>query len=457
MWTERHAAALRAVIDTLNASGIEWMVLRNHEGLPERNRSKDIDLAMAKADFDRCEQLLSAVLGSQGFNRLVVERFQYVRCLTYLCFTAGDVVSIKIDLLDGFVWRGAQLFDFADLYATRERYRDLSIPSRLDDGLMLWMKPLLTGGFVEAAHVDDILFAANATPDAFRARLVRLFGEDRGLPAWKAIDSGQLQDTVPMARTLAWAAWRRAWLRHPWATAAASISHVVHEVRRRASRPRGSFVSVAGPDGVGKTTFIELLREQMREATVKDAAALRVVHFRPGILPNLKAVLSGRAYDATREEFHRPHRAQPASAPSSLVRLTYYWLDYVLGYFLQTRPACAKGAVVIYDRYFYDFVVDPRRSRLGLPLWVRALYLRFTPQPDLVFFLDCDAHIVYARKQELPEEEIVRQLQEYRRLTQADPDRFVALNARRPAADSASAAVNVWAERCLPALQRRQL
>jgi thymidylate kinase len=94
-----------------------------------------------------------------------------------------------------------------------------------------------------------------------------------------------------------------------------------------------------------------------------------------------------------------------------------------------------RDRTIVFDRYFYDFIVDPRRSRLSLPGWVPRLYLAATPQPDLVFFLDTTAEEIYARKQELQPEEIERQLSAYRRLAEQDPDRFVRLDAGQPPED----------------------
>jgi thymidylate kinase len=153
------------------------------------------------------------------------------------------------------------------------------------------------------------------------------------------------------------------------------------------------------------------------------------LHFRPRILPNINQLLTGKT--ETVEEFHNPHRAAPANGPSSLLRITYYWTDYLFGYWVRLRRLCARNRTVIFDRYFYDFIVDPRRSRLSLPGWVPRLFLALTPKPDLVFLLDADAELIYARKQELKPKEIDRQLSLYRTLAARDPKRFVRLDARQ--------------------------
>jgi thymidylate kinase len=296
---------------------------------------------------------------------------------------------------------------------------------------MLWMKPLLTGGIVKERYVDDILRVSSSHPEQFSGRMISTFGQPLADQVWPLIKQGRLSETITYQRRLAWTAWWRAVSNSPIKTLLSSLSHLISELARRALRKPATFISVVGPDGAGKTTFIDLLQQELARILIKDQESIKVTHFRPNILPNIKQLISGQKYDASAEEFSNPHRAPPANPPSSLVRLAYYWLDYLFGYWLVNRRKCAQGTVMIFDRYFYDFIVDPRRSRINLPTWVRKLFLLLTPQPDLVFFLDCDADTVYERKQELTRDEIERQLVEYRKLVIADPKRFIRLDAHQ--------------------------
>ena len=70
----------------------------------------------------------------------------------------------------------------------------------------------------------------------------------------------------------------------------------------------------------------------------------------------------------------------------------------------------------IFDRYVYDFLIDPKRSRISLPYWIRKIFVRFVIQPQIVFVLDAQVDTIFMRKQELSKEEIERQLNEFRKL-----------------------------------------
>ena len=84
----------------------------------------------------------------------------------------------------------------------------------------------------------------------------------------------------------------------------------------------------------------------------------------------------------------------------------------------------------VFDRYSYDFIVDPERSRLRLPRWMRRFFVRLTPQPGVVFILIANADTIYSRKQELDKVEIERQLEEYKKLGEKHK-RFHFINAER--------------------------
>ncbi len=445
-WTETQARALGAAFAALDAAGIDWMVLRNHQGLPEANRSKDVDLGMEKSDFRRAERAISAAVAGTGFDRVLVEDFQYVRCLTFFGLFDEGAQSIKIDLLDGFVFRGAQVFAFPELFAAARQDAGFIIPGAADDAVMLWAKPLLTGGIVKPKYVPDIRRAVEDRPEAFRAILERIFTADGARAVWDKLRTGDIEATIPMKRALRRSAWQQAFRRRPAATLRAATLHVVYELARRLRRNPASFVSVAGPDGVGKSTFIENLGVGLAELQVKDHDAIVVEHFRPRLLPNINTLLTGKV--ETVDEDHDPHRAEPASMPSSLLRIAYYWVDYVVGYWGKLRGQAIRGQTIVFDRYFFDFVVDPRRSRLSLPAWVPRAFLAFTPKPDLVFFLDADAEEIYARKQELPLDEIARQLDRYRALADRFPDRFVRLDAGQAPEKVAADALRAVVTRC---------
>jgi thymidylate kinase len=169
---------------------------------------------------------------------------------------------------------------------------------------------------------------------------------------------------------------------------------------------KGTFVVFLGTDGSGKSTIISSITPLLSERT---NGAIIVKHLRPGLLPPL-ARLKGHA-GAPAVPVLDPHVSAPSGFMGSLIRLTYYTIDYVFGYWFNIYPGLAKSnCLYLFDRYFYDYLYDQRRSRISLPGWIVSLFSRIIPAPDLILCLGAAPSIIHARKPELPQREIERQI-----------------------------------------------
>ena len=67
------------------------------------------------------------------------------------------------------------------------------------------------------------------------------------------------------------------------------------------------------------------------------------------------------------KEFTKPHRGKKTNTVSSLIRIIYYTVDYILGGFVNIRKDVQFDKFTVFDRYAYDFLVDPKRSKINLP------------------------------------------------------------------------------------------
>jgi thymidylate kinase len=96
------------------------------------------------------------------------------------------------------------------------------------------------------------------------------------------------------------------------------------------------------------------------------------------------------------------------------------------------RPRVELGRLVLYDRYFPDYVVDRKRYRVPASCQrLVELVARYVPQPDLYLVLGAPAQVLYERKQELSATEMSRQLREYRHFAKRVPNATV-IRAERP-------------------------
>jgi thymidylate kinase len=222
-----------------------------------------------------------------------------------------------------------------------------------------------------------------------------LFGNKLKRRVAEACASGQVNELLGTIRTLPW---RTSLSRNPFKLLIYLHADGMRRVRRW-FQPTGMFVALFGPDGVGKSTLASELTELLSPAFRKS----RVFHWRPGLLEGSSTAVT------------RPHDQAPRGGFASSAHVLGFALDYWLGFAFIVRPLLARSGLVIFDRYFYDLLVDPKRYRYSGPPRLARVLSRFIPKPDLVIFLDAPEEVVFSRKREVAPEELSRQRGSYLR------------------------------------------
>lgn len=166
---------------------------------------------------------------------------------------------------------------------------------------------------------------------------------------------------------------------------------------------KGVTITFSGVDGAGKTTILEHMKTMLKK---KYREPFIVLRHRPSILPILSAYKYGKAEAEKRTTEKLPRQGGNTSVLSSLVRFAYYFTDYIFGQIVIYYKYNFRGITVLYDRYYFDFINDAKRSNINLSSkLVKPLY-RFIYKPDLNMYLYAEPEVILARKQELEEADI---------------------------------------------------
>lgn len=160
-------------------------------------------------------------------------------------------------------------------------------------------------------------------------------------------------------------------------------------------------LALVGPDGVGKSTAIGLLQRWFAEQVPELSFEVR--QWRPSLLPDLGVFIGKPSKPASKT----PPRRKPGRF--HLVRLFYYFLDFLIGSWWKDRVRSPAAALIVYDRCALDMYVDPVRFGLRSRFGTRLLW-RMTPRPDVLVLLHDDPERIWQRKRELQRHEMAEQI-----------------------------------------------
>jgi len=157
---------------------------------------------------------------------------------------------------------------------------------------------------------------------------------------------------------------------------------------------------------------------------------VRRIHHRFGLLP----VRGGNTADPS-----QPHAQAPYPPGVSAAKVCALLADSLAGWLVQARPFTRRGGCLIIERGWWDLAVDPARYRLrSNPRLVRALG-RLLPRSDLLIVLEGPPEVLVARKAEVSEAELERQMRAWRECVPNRQPR-VYLDVSRPLDDVVSGA-----------------
>lgn len=448
-WDVRHSKILATFLEGLEAEGIAYVILKNSEGLPQENHSKDIDILIEPGRYEQSATLLKNVYRENGVTHSRVHQFEKLRC--WYGFNPETRLAIHIDLIEGFFHKGFELFPFKLLYKHAvKNEQGIYVLNELYDAIVLLLHSTICYHHIKSKYAKKIAKVYASHKQEMYQVLVEVLGREVSGQLVCCLETGDYGKIAKSGRYYSLAAKWRALKRRPNFSLYNVCTFLWEKVERLIiNRSKYNvFISVHAPDGTGKTTFIREFCQILGYYYVCSPQDLvSVHHFRPCILPNLGAAGERMGIVKQDKDFTSPHRAKLANKWSSLLRMAYYTMDYLIGLPMILRRNAQFDRITIFDRYIYDLAVDPARTRISLPMWLRLFFVGLVKKPRLSFVLHADAETILGRKQELTLEEIERQLSEFRSLAEARRESFVILDALKKPGDMAQDAVKVFLDK----------
>lgn len=384
------AEHISAIIGFLNEHA-DYAVLRNYEGLPNKNASRDIDIIITRQSYRNIRAKLVKLIDRSGWK--IITYLNSDRLITYVCACqqGNETELVQWDFFVNTSVFGIALMD-AEEFLARKKF----------NGFLYCVD-------VECQFLDKYLYnraVGSAYPEKYRRTREKVkhssFVENK-LEALYGISSIATCDTIRGKKLLLSAVrWN---LKRPCRFIGNLGRFLNAFIGNYLQSNTGFSIGFTGPDGSGKSTVIDLLIENLGDVFRKAHA---YYHFRPTLFGNLGEVAHSAGVKKNIDRnYSNPHRGKKTGKLSSLLRLFYYSVDYIIGYWVKVKAVTRITRIVIFDRYYTDIICDSRRSRIYLD--TKFLYRfgkLFIPSLDYNILLTASSQTILARKGELNAEEI---------------------------------------------------
>jgi thymidylate kinase len=387
-----------AVFQALDRERLRWCLLRGEAVLAQA--SGDVDLLVFPADLQRFRR----IVGELGFAP--IPAWGYGSHRFFMSYDTTMDAWVKLDVVTDIAFGPGFTLRTAAEVACLERHRRRGRLAVLDDEDAFWallLHRLLDKGCVtedSATRLRELAAAARA--DGPLATVVDAFSP----PNWSAVRllslarNGEWEALVAFGPQLS-ASWRRRARTAVWRRwSVNTISRWAGRLLRLHYR-RGLSVAVLAPDGAGKSTLVQGLRETFAFPT-------RTLYMGP-----------------YQQRMGRPMRALPPGVGLA-ARLYVLWGRWLEGTYHRSR-----GRLVVFDRYVTDALLPSRRALSLLSRARRWLIGHCVPGPDLMIVLDAPGAVLHQRKGEQKPEVLEAERRAYRALVQG-AQRGVVIDATQP-------------------------
>lgn len=386
---------IKEVLDSFSKNGIRYCLIRNYEFLLSvRYPIESLDTLIAEKDMQKADRILKGL----GFSK----RTQQFSLKHKAYFKLVNLEKVSFDIqLGGIHWNDMAYLNESVL-ERRIKKAFYYIPSNNDTFVMLLVHSILGKRYFKKKYQMILCAIADKIDkESAMKELTRIFSKSIAKRLVTAVKKKQFGH-IPIYRLIAYFM-----VKEP--------SRIIiftklfgRWVKWKKPLKPAPLISIIGPDGAGKSSMVEALREILMKNN-KQVSVVYAGRGRGQLLPIRKL---GNRYKASEKERDKQER------PNIFRRKILYSLaapvftaDLMMRYAAQIFPIRMRKNIVITDRYCTDILL----MKYVNYTFKRALLALF-PKPTITLFLYNTPEILHSRRPEEPIEELERQLDIYGRI-----------------------------------------
>lgn len=417
---------LYAIIERLNACKLDYCIQNGYRDMPE-SYPTDIDIFYRNASEKELDEIVKVAAYDAGLKIIQKVAMGYYHFVYWLTPELPDPgFQLELDFQSELSRKSMPHYYIPTKLLDRKiEYKNFYIPYPTDEIIYTVLRRVVKNNFT-SSHLATITKAYNTNPTVIERELMEELPQSIVDIILKIVTTQSISVFEECYDTL------NAYIcqeskRH--STMIKRFSQWYYNIIRmlplRFFRPCGMDIALLAPDGGGKSTVLDALRQY----GITSFAGVERKYIRPGLFKNIGQYKPNAKPEMANNP--NPHGRKPDGIIKSWVRFLTYLIDFSVGYYIKVVPLKWQRKLVAFDRYYYDYYVDMYRYHYSLPKWVPRLFAFMIPSPSLTFILFAPANVIYNRKKELTFEETRRQCEAFRNLAEIIPN-AVLVDVNRP-------------------------
>lgn len=388
---------LSAFFQTMNEEGVDYFVYGSYLALPDDTGGSDIDMIVEEKDFPRVAIILNSLL--QDGDPVIASYYSNYNTKFYRLLSNNFGVQLDI-FYKGLCYQGIEYYPMKLMRERVIEYNGIKVLDIKKGYYVDYIKEVLHLGKAKEKYLKAFIEEIKRDEQHYREELSSLYGEE----TMRLVFDNLSEDKLPsVEKRLQGMIRKRVMKGHRWKNLLLRLLLLKRLVGKRP----GYVIAVEGTDGSGKSFIINSITPILNEAFHNGVV---YNHLRPNAIPDLGVVLGKKKKEDEAVICTDPHGQKQSGMIGSLIRWGYYMIDYTFGYLKKVWPQIhTKSKVFIFDRYYYEYYLDQKRSRTNLPQWIIRFGELFLPNPDLILCLGGDPVKIYDRKPETSLDEVKRQ------------------------------------------------
>ena len=400
---------LNLFFNFLENEQIEYIVMKNYETLPETVSGTDIDILIDSKDYELCRTKLKNEVRRIDYKQWkeYPKNFDIIQMsfVPEVCRNSQDVVRIDF-VMDNMKWLGFDLINSAFLWKNRRKKNGIWVLGNPAKNALTLLNTFLYGGKIKNKYLLEYRSLETQNREIVDKCILDSFG-DYGEKIIEKLQKGKIEEIKNFnARKIKFnflksrGFYLKVILKGCWSWLRTGFQRAIH--------PPGLFIALIGPDGCGKSTLREILRKKCKRIFPG------IDHFH--LFPKLRIFgfldrMSHVRWEKRKNRYPEwEQRNKKYSTGISLLRCFNLLARFWIGYSFWIYPRLVKGHLIIGERWCYDILFDPASKGIGLPHWFRKIVFYLCPSPQKPIVLSGEAGKIAKRKEELPKEEIERQI-----------------------------------------------